>query len=110
MTDITELMSAAVDAGEKITGIEQMPLGPPVLEQFCCPTCGTPANCHPDRVRGEDALPVPEETLQAGENILSGMMQPAYDDAGIRRQTAESVFRAMLEASASAGRKARHEG
>ena len=61
----------------------------------CCPTCGTPACNHPDRVRGEDALPIPPEALIAGREAL-GRFMPHRSWQTVE-MVAESVFRTMLE-------------
>lgn len=61
----------------------------------CCPTCGTPACNHPDRIRGEDALPIPPEALRAGGQMVQNFL-PQYEwrtCEGI----AEGIFREMLE-------------
>jgi hypothetical protein len=59
-----------------------------------CPTCGTPACNHPDRVRGEDALPIPPEALIAGRTVVQNFL-PHYDWKTCE-MIAEGIFREML--------------
>ena len=75
-------------------------IGP--IFNMVCPNCGTPAFTHPDRIRGEDALPLPPEALIAGRETLENFVSnpsdppPHYNWKDIEA-LAESVFRAMLE-------------
>jgi hypothetical protein len=62
-----------------------------------CPTCGTPANCHPDRIRGEDALPTPPAALKIGADQLGKFLK--HQDRATVELVADAVFRSMLEAS-----------
>lgn len=62
----------------------------------CCPTCGTPACNHPDRVRGEDALPIPPAALKIGADQLGKLLK--HQDRATVEMIADSVFRSMLEA------------
>lgn len=60
-----------------------------------CPTCGTPACNHPDRIRGEDALPIPPEALIAGRTMVQNFL-PQYEWRTCEA-IAEGIFREMLE-------------
>ena len=61
----------------------------------CCPTCGTPAYRHPDRIRGEDALTLPAEALNRSAVVIGNMMPDVSFD--VIKMTVEYIFRRMID-------------
>jgi hypothetical protein len=98
-----EAMDAMIEHGKKFLEIDEVPLGqrPRWTDGEhknalrCCPTCGTPAFSHPDRIRGEDALPIPPEALALGVRVLQNMVRGLQPD--IAEMTVEAIFREMLQ-------------
>lgn len=83
-----------VDPAENFRSV-QASVGTTEAAKRECPTCGTPAFSHPDRIRGEDALPIPRDALIRGATMICNMMP----DRGmeVAELVAEAVFREMLD-------------